>query len=131
MEQFVRKIEHCKEFYLCLYSDWDSVSSHILALTDNEEAPADRNTVLLKFALKNGKRLPECSYRKKNLLPDYIYDSSVCAYIYIPLFFEEREFGYLNCGYSFTLPAEMLLMIYFEQKQNTIRIGTTEIATPK
>lgn len=100
LEQFVRKIEHCKEFYLCLYSDWDSVSSHILALTDNEEAPADRNTVLLKFALKNGKRLPECSYRKKNLLPDYIYDSSDCAYIYIPLFFEEREFGYLALAYE-------------------------------
>ena len=33
--------------------------------------------------------------------------------------------------YSFTLPAEILLIMYFEQKQNTIRIGTTEIATPR
>lgn len=33
--------------------------------------------------------------------------------------------------YSLTLPAEILLIIYFEQKQNTIRIGTTEIATPR
>ena len=30
--------------------------------------------------------------------------------------------------YSFTLPAEILPMIYFEQKQNTIRIGTMETA---
>ena len=44
--------------------------------------------------------MPECSYRKKNLLPDYIYDSSDCAYIYIPLFFEEREFGYLALAYE-------------------------------
>ena len=32
--------------------------------------------------------------------------------------------------YSFTLPAVILLIMYFEQKQNTIRIGTTEIAAP-
>lgn len=100
LEQFVQKIEHCREFYLCLYSDWDSVSSHILALTDNEETPADADTILLKLALKNGKRLPECSYRKKNLLPDYIYAGSDYAYIYIPLFFETREFGYLALAYE-------------------------------
>lgn len=100
LEQFVSKIEHCREFYLCLYSDWDSVSSHILALTNNEEAVADTDTILLKFALKNGKRLPECSYRKKNLLPDYIYDGSDCAYIYVPLFFEDKKFGYIALAYD-------------------------------
>ena len=99
LEQFVQKIENCREFYLCLYSDWDSVSSHILALTNNEETVADTDTILLKFALKNGKRLPECSYRKKNLLPDYIYDDSDCAYIYTPLFFEDKEFGYIALSY--------------------------------
>lgn len=100
LEQFVLKIENCREFYLCLYSDWDSVSSHILALTNNEETVTDTDTILLKFALKNGKRLPECSYRKKNLLPDYIYDDSDCAYIYIPLFFEDKEFGYIALSYK-------------------------------
>lgn len=99
LEQFVQQIENCREFYLCLYSDWDSVSSHILAITNNEETVADTDTILLKFALKNGKRLPECSYRKKNLLPDYIYDNSDCAYIYIPLFFEDHEFGYIALAY--------------------------------
>ena len=100
LEQFVRKIEECQAFYLCLYSDWDSVSSHILALTNNEESLADNDTILLKFALKDGKRLPECSYQKKNLLPDYIYDGSDCSYIYIPLFFEEKEFGYIALSYK-------------------------------
>jgi len=33
--------------------------------------------------------------------------------------------------YSFTPPAEILLIIYFEQKQNTIKIGITEIATAR
>lgn len=100
LEQFVRKIEECQAFYLCLYSDWDSVSSHILALINNEESLADTDTILLKFALKEGKRLPECSYRKKNLLPDYIYDGSDCSYIYIPLFFKEKEFGYIALSYK-------------------------------
>ena len=100
LEQFVRKIEACQAFYLCLYSDWDSVSSHILALTNNEEEFADTDTILLKFALKDGKRFPECSYRKKNLLPDYIYDGSDCSYIYIPLFFEDKEFGYIALSYK-------------------------------
>ena len=100
LEQYIPKIEHCREFYLCLYSDWDSVSSHILALADREEAPADTDTILLKLALKNGKRLPECSYQKKNLLPEYLYNSSECAYIYIPLFFEEKSFGYIALAYE-------------------------------
>lgn len=100
LEQFVQRIENCREFYLCLYSDWDSVSSHLLALTNNEETVAETDMILLKFALKNGKRLPECSYRKKNLLPNYIYDDSDCAYIYIPLFFEDKEFGYIALSYA-------------------------------
>lgn len=65
LEQFVQKIENCQAFYLCLYSDWDSVSNHILALTNHEETPADADMIMMKFALRNGKRLPECSYRKK------------------------------------------------------------------
>ncbi len=100
LEQFVLKIEHCREFYLCLYSDWDSVSNHILALTNHVETLEDSNTILLKFALKDGKRLPECSYQKTNLLPDYIYDGSDCAYIYIPLFFEDKKFGYMALAYE-------------------------------
>ncbi len=100
LETYVHKIEHCREFYLCLYSDWDSVSSHILDLTDTAQEPSDTDTVQLKLAIKNGSRLPECSYQKKYLLPDYLYEASNCAYIYIPLFFEQKEFGYLALAYE-------------------------------
>lgn len=100
LEKYVKKIEHCSEFYLCLYSDWDSVSDHILELTDTKEKLSDSDTIQLKLAMKNGKRLPECSYRKKDLLPGYIYDASDCAYIYTPLFFEDKEFGYLALSYE-------------------------------
>ena len=39
----------------------------------------------------------------------------------------EKAFHFLS--YSFTLPAEILLIMYLEQKQNTITIGITDIAT--
>ena len=32
--------------------------------------------------------------------------------------------------YSFTAPAEILLMMYLEKKQNTTRMGITEIVPP-
>ncbi len=100
LTEFLPQLEHCKEFYLCLYADWDSVSSHILALTNQAETASDADTVLLKFAYKNGKTLPECSFLKKNLLPDYLYDDSDCAYIYVPLYFEEKKFGYIALAYE-------------------------------
>ena len=97
---FLPQLEHCREFYLCLYADWDSVSSHILALTNREETASDTDIILLKFAYKNGKRLPECSFLKKNLLPDYLYADSDCAYIYVPLYFEDKKFGYIALAYE-------------------------------
>ena len=56
--------------------------------------------------------------------------------LYVSLIYAENAvFGILLSEtwnfYSFTLPAVILLIMYFEQKQNTIRIGTTEIATPR
>lgn len=100
LTEFVPQLEHCREFYLCLYADWDSVSSHILALTNHEEDVSNADTILLKFAYKNGKRLPECSFLKKNLLPDYLYTGSDCAYIYVPLYFEDKKFGYIALAYE-------------------------------
>lgn len=100
LTDFLPQLEHCREFYLCLYADWDSVSSHILALTNREETASDTDTILLKFAYRNGKRLPECSFLKKNLLPDYLYAGSDCAYIYVPLYFEDKKFGYIALAYE-------------------------------
>ncbi len=101
LEKYIHEIEHCKEFYLCLYGDWDSLSSHILEITDSEEVSTDsEDTILLKLAIRDGKRLPECSFRKNSLLPDHIYKNSECAYIFTPLFFENKEFGYIALSYE-------------------------------
>lgn len=101
LESYIHNIEHCEEFYLCLYADWDSISSHILEITETEEDPvASSDTIFLKLAMKDGKRLPECSFKKTSLLPDYIYNDSNHAYVYTPLFFEDKEFGYIALAYE-------------------------------
>lgn len=103
LENYIRSIEHCKEFYLCLYSGWDSVSSYIQELTMQEDAPCDSTEILLKLAIRNGKRLPECSFKRDaagGLLPEHIYQQSDSAYIYTPLFFEDKCFGYVALSYE-------------------------------
>ena len=101
LSEYVKLIPGCTQFYLCLYSDWDSLSGHILELTDAEDEDAgDKNTILLKLAIRDGKRLPECSFPKRTLLPEFINKDSSAAYIVSPLFFENREFGYIAMAYE-------------------------------
>lgn len=69
-------------------------------LTNSEKESFDTNTILLKLALKNGKRLPECTFIKHNCLPNYIYEKG-CTYIYTPLFFGENNFGYIALSYHY------------------------------
>lgn len=108
LAQFLIDLPECKEFYLCLYEGWDRVSKHIRMLTNSEKENFDTNTILLKLALKNGKRLSECTFIKHNCLPNYVYEKG-CTYIYTPLFFGEKSFGYIalsyhhdKIGYSFS-----------------------------
>lgn len=103
LEKYVSQIKHISEFYLCLYSDWDYISEQILELTDSKEEYAqsdDHNTILLKLAIKNGKRLPECSFPKNSLIPDFLEKDSMASYIVTPLFFESRAFGYIALAFE-------------------------------
>lgn len=108
LAQFALTLPDCKEFYLCLYEDWDRISSHIREITLTTEDECNSDTVLLKLAIKDGKRLPECTFTKRNILPDYLYDGNTSSYIYTPLFWGDKSFGYLaltfdnsKVGYSF------------------------------
>ncbi|MCI5873983.1 MAG: GGDEF domain-containing protein [Clostridiales bacterium] len=103
LENHIRNIAHCKEFYLCLYSGWDSVSSYIQELTMQEDTTCDSDEILLKLAIRDGKRLPEYSFKRtavNGLLPEHIYQQSDSAYIYTPLFFEDKCFGYVALSYE-------------------------------
>lgn len=103
LEKYVPDIEQCSEFYLCLYSDWDTLPEHILALTEQTDAREDTfsdDTILLKLAIRDGRRLPECTFPKTALLPDFIENASHNAYIISPLFFESRSFGYVAMAFT-------------------------------
>ncbi len=101
LESYVQNIEHCKEFYLCLYSGWDSVSRHILELTaSDDEYNSQPDEMLLKLAFRDGKRLPECSFSKNTMLPEYLYSDSDSAYHYMPLYYGDKEFGYIAISYE-------------------------------
>lgn len=101
LADYVRNIEGCKEFYLVLNSGWDSISQHILELTDHmDEQEHNPDEMLLKLAIRGGKRLAECSFIKKRLLPDHIYGQSDSAYLYTPLHFGGKSFGYVALAFE-------------------------------
>ncbi len=100
LENFVTQIPGCSELYLCLYSDWDSVSSHIRTITFSEDDTADQDIILLKYSYKNGRRMHECSFTKQNPLPDYLFDSETSCYIFYPLYFSEKAYGYIAIAYE-------------------------------
>ncbi len=50
LENYVHSIPNCSEFYLCLYANWDSVSQHILELTENEmDFEPSQDEIILKL----------------------------------------------------------------------------------
>lgn len=100
LEEFVRTIPGCKEFHMCLYGDWNHISDHIQTLTLSESDDLGSDIVLLKLAMREGNRLPECTFSKHGTLPDYIYRNSSHVYVYSPLYFEEKAFGYVALSYE-------------------------------
>lgn len=98
--EFASGLTDCRELYFCLYDGWDSISSHIREITLTEQKEYDSDTVHLKLAIKDGKRLPECTFTKHNILPDYLYDGQSSSYIYAPLFFGEKSFGYMAMSFK-------------------------------
>lgn len=101
LEQYASNIPNCRELYLCLYQDWDSASKHILELTSNEKEDwENKDTISLKFAMKERNRLPECTFLGQSTLPEFLDSKASHAYLYFPLFFGEKAFGYLALSYE-------------------------------
>lgn len=102
IEEFIGKIDKLNEFYMCLYSDWnrlnDSTLDFLSDLDDYSETPD--NSIILKLGLKNGKRIPECSFQKKMLLPSFVSPDNNKTLLIMPLFFENRELGYIAMSFE-------------------------------
>lgn len=106
LHKHISDIEHCKEFYLCLSSDWDTIDNNLMSLEQTEDffkEKKEENTssdLILKLAVKDGNLLPECTFKKKELIPAIFMDDSVHAHIFTPLFFEDKSFGYIALVYE-------------------------------
>lgn len=100
LEGYMEQIPHCKEFYLCLYSDWDTPNESCFTDTTMNSSYSSTDDVLLKFAVRNGKRLPECSFKYSSLLPEYLIVDSVSSYLFTPLFFGRKVFGYIALSFD-------------------------------
>lgn len=100
LEEFVRKIPSLKEFHMCLYGDWNRLSHRLQTLTLSDSEDLGSDVVLLKLSMRDGNRLPECTFSKLGTLPDYIYRNSSHIYIYSPLYFENKAFGYIALAYE-------------------------------
>ncbi|WP_310604595.1 GGDEF domain-containing protein [Anaerosporobacter sp.] len=101
LARYTDTIEDLEGFYVCLYPDWDSLSNSILDYTDEEDDDIYSNDLkLLKMGIKNGKRIPECSFSNDILLPESIYSNSAVAFLYMPLYFRDKNFGYVALSYN-------------------------------
>lgn len=100
LAEFVRNIEReqhiqgLREFYLCLYSDWEQISKQVRRLTLLEDTP-DREKILLKLAIRDGEQLPECTFSRTDSLPPFLRKKGSQVYVYTHLYFDDRAFGYL------------------------------------
>ena len=52
------------------------------------------------MGIKNGKRIPECSFSNDIPLPSSVYHNSSIAFLYMPLYFKDRNFGYIALSYK-------------------------------
>ncbi|MCD8105834.1 MAG: substrate-binding domain-containing protein [Lachnospiraceae bacterium] len=138
LEDFVASIEDCREFYLCLYPGWDHIPGKIRRIASMPDAYEDEDQIRLAFAFRNGVRLPECRFSTKSILPDYLSGQANSFFVYFPLFYGEREFGYAAMSFeSGKISASFSLLLFlrninsmleriFEQRQTGVLVHRLE-----
>lgn len=100
LEEYVRKLSGIREIYICLYPDWNRIPDEIFPLAEEEESWSDTETMLLSFAMQDGRRLPECSFVRRAMLPEYLYARTDAHFICQPLYFGKKAFGYLALSFE-------------------------------
>lgn len=88
-----------RECYLCLYSDWEQISNQVRRLTLLEEAP-EQDKIYLKLAIRDGARLPECTFSRDDSLPEFLRKGGSQVYVFTSLYFGDTTFGYLCQAYE-------------------------------
>ncbi len=97
---YAGKIRNCTGFYLVLSSGWNNLSGKIRTLTASsgvlpEGEVEDMGSMTLYLALRDGKRLPGCTFRNNELLPDFILSEEENARIVSPIYHHGKANGYV------------------------------------
>ena len=110
INDYVKDIAYCSELYICLYENWDSAPRHIRMLAaieqfgmpeeDNMDENTDKNIVNLCFGWQQGQEVPPCSFAHQDILPPHIVKDSQSSYICVPLYFEDKQYGYVVLAFE-------------------------------
>lgn len=113
LEEYVASIENCRGFYICLYPGWNHIPGHIRQIASMPDDYDDTDVLTMPFAWQDGRRMPGCSFTRKSILPDFLYARANASYIYAPLFFGDRAFGYAAfCFQEGQIAARFDLLIF-------------------
>ncbi len=97
---YAGKIRNCTGFYLVLSSGWNNLGGKLRTLTASagilpEGEVEDASSMTLYLALQGGKRLPGCTFRNTELLPDYLMSNAENARIVSPIYHHGSANGYV------------------------------------
>lgn len=120
LESYVANMKDCRGFYICLYPDWNHIPGRIRRITSAPDDAEDTDALFMPFAFQDGKRMPGCSFTKKNILPDFLYNNANASYIYAPLFFGDRAFGYAAFSFREGQISARFNLLIFLRNINTL-----------
>ena len=108
ISDYINDIIHCSELYICLYENWDSAPRHIrmlaaieqFGLLESDSMDTDKSIVNLCFGWQQGQEVPTCSFTHQDILPPHILKASQSSYICVPLYFEDRHYGYVVLAFE-------------------------------
>lgn len=108
-----------RECYLCLYSDWEQISSQVRRLTLLEELP-EPDKIYLKLAIRDHARLPECTFSRRDNLPEFLQKNGSQVYVFTPLYFGASSFGYLCLAFENNLISYPFSFVSWLQNVNSM-----------
>lgn len=108
-----------RECYLCLYSDWERISHRVRRLTQADDT-SERDKVLLKLAIKEHVRLPECTFSRQDSLPEFLRKNGSQVYVFTPLYFDDRSFGYLCQAFENNVISYPFSLVSWLKNVNTL-----------
>lgn len=123
LSDYISQLPDCSEFYLCLYENWDVPAQHIRELLPSSDEEIDSDTIMLKLGYKHGSFIPECTFTKRSLLPSYLYDSDTSWYIYCPLFFGSKLYGYVAISFYNKISTYPFIFMFWLMNVNNMLKG--------